>query len=153
MKDIGKLRWALGLCAVLGVAALGVACDDDDEVIPGVDASADTGAADTGNDAPKDVRSVDFGTVCAGIADCGGATNYCAKSPPTAATGQCTYYGCNLKPGVCPASDPCTDVSMYLAGVPANTFLCVNPAKLKPPGDGGTDAGGDAGSDSGADAQ
>ena len=144
MKETKKLRWALGLFLGVSFGAVGVGCDDSDDVIPDAavvaDAAADVAVIKDGP-AAEAGKSVAFGTVCSSSSDCGGPTDFCATAK-AGTSGLCTKIGCNAMPTACPAAAPCTDVAQF-ANSTFPIFICVDP-KLLPTGDGGV---GDGGSD------
>lgn len=82
--------------------------------------SAGGSSSEGGSDAaPADVA---FGATCDTHADCGGATDYCAKGPT--APPYCTAKDCNDNEDICPEGWECFDVSLFVPGEP---WICNQP--------------------------
>lgn len=146
IKDTKKLSWALGLCLGVSFGAMGLGCDDTDDVTPDAAVVADA-AADVAviRDGPTEAgKSVEFGTVCSTFSDCGGPTDFCATAK-MGTPGQCTKIACDKVTNSCPAAYPCRDVSR-LVGSPNPIFICIDPRLLLTDGGVG-DGGGDANRD------
>jgi hypothetical protein len=123
---------ATALGCLVGACTEDDPCDDGQILVNGwcdlapVDAAvpAPTSDAAVANTAGPEVggeaggTGATFGSTCKTSAECAAPADYCANPP-----GNCTATGCELNPGVCPATWTCMDLTPF--GVALH--ICVPP--------------------------
>jgi hypothetical protein len=118
MKTPGqRWIWILAGAVLAACEPASERCDHDQRYSHGLCFQADAGTV-----AP-DASFVHYADVCSDATGCAAPTDFCLRQPADP-TGYCTRTGCLAEPGRCPSGWTCTDLSVYLAGLPA---VCTQP--------------------------